>query len=394
MGSKLPETEVCTGLREVSTPAAHTLTHVSPSNFSKEGIKKDYITGTLLARRAIQGSGGFTDLTYMRKIALLFLGLTVACTETKVETVVAPTPSELPPVVVVEPPKETKPTLAELKAFVSRVTYRREKEMNWQEAVLNIPFYRFDSVNTHEKSTAQIGFTNGSTVDMTENSLLIINPGAEVTNWDRLLLRKGNLSAKTQKELWILTTAALVRMKPAREKTIARTKIAIEEGKKLQVVLEEGEGTMFETKSPGNLEDAKPSRLVVNKPVIMAAPVVANDFGTAEEVSWPTPEKVDETERTIASVPPPAKPNLTPPDFTITSPSDYSEVSTSSVTLKGKVRGQGVTSLLVNGKTITLGPKQDFAAAVSLNKGANAILIQLNRTEGTPVFRRWTVIRR
>jgi len=334
----------------------------------------------------------------MRKILLLALNLSllIACTQTKIEEAAAPAVSEAPPVVVVEPPKEAKPSLAELKAFQPRVTFRREKEMNWEEALLNLPFYRFDSVRTHEKATAQITFANGSVVDMTEESLLIINPGMEVTNWDRLLLRKGNLSAKTQKELWILTTAALVRMKPNKEKAYAKTKINIEEGKKLQVTLEEGEGTMFETQSPGKLETVKPTRLTVNKPVSIAAPVVGNDFGlNDQEVAWPTAEKVDEQERTIASVPPTTtKPAVTPPDFVISSPADYSEVNGSSVTLKGKIRGQGVTSLLVNGKTIAVGPKQDFSAAVSLNKGANAILIQLNRTEGTPVFRRWTVIRR
>jgi len=334
----------------------------------------------------------FTDLMTMKKLLLLPLILLAGCSFEGLEiTSSEPTVPE-PPVVVVEPSPEAKVALAELAAFREKVTFRREKEMNWQDAVVKLPFFRFDAIHTHDKATAQVSFKNGSVVDMTPESMLIINPSGDVT-WDRLLLRKGNLTAQTQKELWILTTAAMVRMRPSKSQKFAKSNLKIEEGKNLSVVLQEGEGMMLQTEQPGRLDTAKPVKLVVNKPVVIAAPAVGNDFGLSEqEVTWPTAEKVDEQERNIASLPPSGKP--TPVDFVITSPADYSEVKTSSVTLKGRVKGEGATSLLINGKTITLGAKQDFAVNVALNRGANAILVQLNRNEGTPVFRRWTVIRR
>ena len=325
--------------------------------------------------------------------------LLAACTKAPEQVAITtPSPAATPPaVVVIEPTPEPKVTLAELKSLQAHVTVRREKEMSWQDALLNLPLFRFDAIRTDVKATATVGFVNGSIVNMTEDSLLIINPGTEITSWDRLLLRKGNLSAQTQKELWILTAAALVRMKPKAWAGRAKMKLAVEEGKKMKVELEEGDGLLLQTTDPGKLENAKPVKLVERKPVVIAAPAVGNDFGLNNDaVSWPTTEKVEEKARTIASLPPPSttKPVIPPPDFVITSPADYSEVQSASVTLKGRVKGQGATSLLVNGKSVALEAKQNFSISVPLNLGANAILIQLNRNEGTPVFRRWTVIRR
>ena len=162
----------------------------------------------------------------------------------------------------------------------------------------------------------------------------------------------------------------------------------------MRVEVSEGDGLLLKTTTPGKLDDAKPIKMVVHKPVVIAAPTVSTDFGFAEqEVSWPDPAEIDVKERNLASLAPPTTPQIPLSDFLITSPPDYSEVMAPTIELKGRVTGKEAT-LSINGKPVELNPKREFRTTVRLAKGANAILIQLNRTEGTPLFRRWTVIRR
>lgn len=308
--------------------------------------------------------------------------------------VAAPVPTAAPVALEVEEPAAV--AVAQLLEFKPRVTFRRQKEMAWEEALMNLPLFRMDAVRTYDNAGARISFLNGSIVDMIEESLLIINPGAsqDAPHADRLLMRRGNLKAQTKKELWILTTAALFRIKPQKGKAMAKSTLAVEEGKKIRVEISEGEGLMLKTTTPGKLDNAKPVRMVINKPVVIAAPTVPTDFGFNDgEVSWPDPAEVEVRERELASLTPPTNPKIPLSDFVITSPPDYSEVMQPSIELKGRVTGKEAT-LSINGKPVELGAKRDFRATVRLAKGANAILIQLNRSEGTPLFRRWTVIRR
>lgn len=337
---------------------------------------------------------GKTGKAALSFLVLILLGM-AACNRVGTEVSQAPVQDPPPAVpITIEPDAPTRESLAHLNEFLPRVTFRRQKEMVWEEAIRNLPLFRFDAVRTHHKAGAKITFVNGSVVDMSPESLLIINPssGENLANFDRLLMRKGNLKARTQKELWILTTAALFRIKPQRNES-ARGTVAVEEGKRIRVEVNEGEGLMLRTQRPGKIDAGKPIHLSQNKPIVIAAPTVPTDFGLKEnEIEWPDPAAVEARAREVASVSP-NQAKIPISDFIITSPPDYAEVSAASVEIKGLISGKD-TAISVNGKTVSVNNKQEFRVKVPLTRGANAILIQLNRTEGSPVFRRWTVIRR
>ena len=296
------------------------------------------------------------------------------------------------------PPMAPKITLATLESFLPRVTFRRQSEVAWEEAMEQLPLFRFDAVRTHSKANAKITFTNGSTIDLNADSLLIINssePVASAVSIDKVLVRKGKLTAKTQKDLWVLTSAALYRFWPTKKSKVAQGILAIEEGKKASFELKQGEGMVMPL-APGKGKIAPAAmKLVVNKPIILAAPVAPSDFGESPQTDvWPEVAVVERKKRELASLPDTApKPQATPADFIIQSPADYSEVFEAMTELKGKVLS-GDGTLQVNGKTVAVNAKGEFRTKIKLNPGANAILIQWNVSQQTPVFRRWTIIRR
>ncbi|HXA54436.1 MAG TPA: hypothetical protein VNV37_06130, partial [Solirubrobacteraceae bacterium] len=75
------------------------------------------------------------------------------------------------------------------------------------------------------------------------------------------------------------------------------------------------------------------------------------------------------TAEALASYPPSA-----PPELSITSPANGTTVTTPNVTASGTVTDKRVlTSFTVDGKAVGVGPKGEWSANVSLNKGANTI---------------------
>jgi len=251
-----------------------------------------------------------------------------------------------------------------------------------------------DAVQTHTASTARILFVSGSTIEMGESSLVIINGGTRTPGrtLDRAVIRTGKFEGNTKKELWILTSAALLRLRAKATSKSAKVVLNVEEGKKMAVTLIDGNASMVErnpkSKSPA-LQELEP-----RKTVTMAAPMPGDTFGFLDsEKSWDLPP-----ERATASLPTQAKPAPKQPqapqpiDLFITSPRDYAEVGVADIELKGRATGTGA-KIFVNGKETTIENNLEFSSVVALREGVNSILIQLIRPDGESVFRRWTIIR-
>ena len=292
------------------------------------------------------------------------------------------TPSLLPSVTPIS--SRTQASLAQLEQIENKVSYKRGKELLWQDAMLNLPLYRYDWVQTHDGAHAEIGFINGSRISLREKTLVIINPDSkrQKTTQDRAVIRGGAIRGETQRELWILTSAALVKVKADKKNESAVANLVLEEGKHLEVKLERGSGMLIQGSGHGNVSGTAPEtasgkiiQLAVNHPVVIKAPKVDSNFGEdGSKVQWFEPE---------------AAPNA---QLVLSEPKDHQTVDDSAVFFKGQVTPPGGT-VLINGKVISLKEDLSFEVEVPLVDGPNSLVIQLIRGDGSSAFLRRTVIR-
>lgn len=320
----------------------------------------------------------------------------LSCNREKTEVVATPT-SEPNPVVIEETPGISacapgEPTLALLEKFEKRVTWRRRERLAWEEAVSDLQFCRLDVVKTHEAAKATVKFHQGTVIGMEEETLLVINlPPATKRSFpiDMATFRSGKVNAKTTRELWMVTSSALLRLK-AKPKSDAAARLAGNEGKKLEITLQQGDGVLVPSRRPGEFDLANSKRLAVNKTVVLAAPIAELNFGIDDsKLKLPTEDEMAGVERRLAS-PAPSDEYI---DFKIAFPEDYAEVEEASVLVEGSLTGPGAR-LYVNGKEITADRKLRFKTRVSLKVGLNPVVFHLTRPEGGPLDRRITIVRK
>lgn len=309
--------------------------------------------------------------------------LLIACTrqDPPVESVI--NGPDATPLTVGDEPGEL--SVAELASFIKRVTFRRRQSLTWDEAARLLPLFSLDAVRTHAAATAEIEFKNGSDIHMREHSLVIINLSARGP--DRALVRTGRLDAKTKRQLWLLTSAALLTIKPKSSGAQAKATLELEEGKKLSLTLKEGWGAWFPSRTLGTVAVKDGKILNTGKTVSLAAPAATERFGFDKEVAWPTEPELEEASRELTSISPAVK-----PDFQILSPADSSEVITKWVDVRGTVTTKDA-SLFVNGKQVKVNARMEFSTRVTLSLGVNPILVQLNPRQGAPISKRWMVTR-
>lgn len=329
----------------------------------------------------------------MMKLRNLFLVVILgatgfACTRKPEPQPVRTTPEPIPVTVITPAPVGLSRTiLANLEAFTPQVTVRRAEELVWGDALLNMPFYRYDSVKTHDEATAKILFQSGARIHMNERSLVIINNLNPTHSADRAVLRGGEITGKTPQELWLLTSAALIRLRSRKAGSLGAARLAMEEGKQFSVELTDGEGEMLQPPT-GTRNSPLLTRLKLRKPVVLSAPIVSSTFGDKDsEPAWL--ENFDS--RSVASIPSGNDPK--PIEFFIESPANYSEVTEAFVILKGKVSRAG-GKILVNGKPGTIDAKLRFNAKVPVSRGANTLVIQLIQPTGEITERQWLVVRK
>ncbi len=295
---------------------------------------------------------------------------------------------EMPPDPTAAPAQQPIGTLL---SFQAPAHFRRQAELVWQEVLMNMPFFRYDAVRTEQGGSARIQLINGSVLQLDPETLVILNPGSLkvsllTTNVervrDRAVVRSGSVRSETKNELWLLTSAALLRLKKADKSASAKLNLSVQEGHKLRVELVDGEGTVLKTSSPGkaSVVDVKP--LTPRSPIELDAPRAEEGFGSRESlVEWPDVDAATEPGGIEK-----------PLEVTISSPGNYAEIRGANTLLTGRV-SRGDTTLRINGNTVPYTRQLEFSARIPLSPGANAIQIQLIGRDGQSVNRRWTLIR-
>lgn len=187
-----------------------------------------------------------------------------------------------------------KSQIATVKEFTSPVRFRRSEELVWSEVKGEIPLYQYDAIQTHSKASARLALKNRSEIELGPDSLVILDPSALDlgAGRDRAVLRGGTIKGSTKNELWILTSAALIQMKPKSKNKLAKAVVSIQMGKKLQIQLKEGTGKVFHRQSEGmvvegeggsknvrNLTGYRQMNLRPGVPVELPAPVLPESLG-------------------------------------------------------------------------------------------------------------------
>lgn len=280
-------------------------------------------------------------------------------------------------------PTEARSYIAELTRFKPTVNYRRKEELTWQPVEAQLGFARKDALQTQTGASAEVRYNSGSTITLKENTLVVIDDDFHMqgkNKEDRAYLRVGKLEGRAKRELWLLTTAGLVKLKPAEKSSVAVATLSSKADQgHVKLTLQKGQASVISRNPKGNI--------------------------TVQSINISTPVELPVTEKAAApsSLNPDWEPFLKTARTTklevpkiqrleLLRPADQEVLSSSEVTVEGKLDGTG-GKVLINGKLIPVDAEL-FKSSVSLIPGANVISIQLIRDDGTTEFKRITVIRK
>lgn len=271
--------------------------------------------------------------------------------------------------------------LAQLKERKKDVDYRLHNESIWKKAPIDHTFDRFDAVQTQNASNAKILYQSGSQLDVNENTLLIFDHDPGLPNQkspdkkeDRIIIKNGELTGATKTELWVFTNAGLVQIKaPTGKKTTARAKISIPDGKKLNVQLSSGSADLIYVKN-NNFAKLK---IGPNSDV-----QIMNEKSIFSTESIPDESKLKALVQAAAQIKTSTKTALI-----IDSPKDGATTETKTFEIKGHLTDFG-GKLIINGAIITILDDLTFTKKIELSEGANLIVFQLIRSDGSVEFLR------
>lgn len=279
--------------------------------------------------------------------------------------------------------------VATLAQFKPTAAYRRRKEPEWKTPENLLSFCRFDSFRTDAGASAKIELVQGSEIDMGENSLVIIDPLDKLGQpGDRAVLRNGAIAARTKKALWILTSAALVRLVPGKTGT-AKANLALQEGKSLRVAVASGEARAFSRPTSGPAVPVK--EISAGKAVVLTAAIPPAGW-MGEESDWSLAEKATRSLRDASSVPTKGVPTKAI-ELVLMSPENNSSLRAERTLIKGKVSGQGA-EVRVNGKVAAVASDLTFSVPVELGLGVNNVVVELIQPRGEISFKKLTLIRK
>lgn len=274
-------------------------------------------------------------------------------------------------------------SIARIYALDPEVKVRRRTELGWEAAYVWLPLFLSDVIRTETDASASLYFRGGSRVEVGNDTLVVIaEPLAELGKSaryvDRGIFRRGVGKAETHRELWLMTAAAVVRLRGERYPAVA--KISVEEGRSVDITLSKGEGEVLVTQSPGSRTVTGRIELTMDKVVSVAAPVTLPSFGMdTDGLSWP------DSSRQVAS-PSPDR------ELLVASPRNNSEVRGNFVEFRGKITGPG-TKLSINGTEVGFARDLTFKHRVPLNLGANTVVVELIQPKGNATYRNWTIRR-
>ena len=273
--------------------------------------------------------------------------------------------------------------LAQLKKRNREVDYRLHNESVWKKANTGHTFDRFDALQTQNSSQAQILYKSGSQLDVGENTLLVFDhdPGLsnnkKTTKEDRVIVKNGELSGITKTELWIFTNSGLIQIKaPKDKKNIAQAQISIRDGKKLNVKLNTGTADIIVPKNNSFIK----LKMSPNSDIQFASqnPLFSKD-------SVPDESKLKGLSQASTQINATSK-----TDLIIDSPKDGINTNSKNFEVHGHLTELG-GKLIINGELINVADDLTFIKNITLSEGANLIVFQLIRTDGSVEFFRRSI---
>ena len=269
--------------------------------------------------------------------------------------------------------------IAMLKSSTNRVDFKSKSDGTWQAVTSDMNFYKFDSVQTQQQSTALVRYQSKSELDVKEKTLLVFDedPGAKKKKVDRVILKAGDLLGKTNSELWILTDSGLVqisadKLKPGKARVQIKNdqfKIVVDQGTALVTIKNKNneiQKIAVTQNNSVNLDTKKQLLPIVNDNY--ADQTFDSVVNQAMAIEKPTEQKVDLD-------------NVSETEFT----------KKTVYQLSGQLSAVGA-KLLVNGEIVQVGPDLKFLKDVKLTKGSNLIVLQVIRSDSTTQFIRKKVV--
>mgnify|MGYP001559079134 CR=1 FL=1 len=277
-------------------------------------------------------------------------------------------------------PQEKLSGLANLTKLKNRADMRGHDQSVWQTAVVGTSFFKHDALQTHENANAQVNYQSGSVLKLKENTLVIFDkdPGqAELAN-DRVLLKNGELSGSTKKELWIFTNAGLVQIKSLKKNQKAQATLSINPQKKLKLVVNQGTADIIVKKN--NTEFQKFS--VAEKADFEFKAKVGFNLTDEKTISSDNIGVLSQASTRIK--------NATQAELIIEAPIDNATSSDEIFEVKGHLTELGA-KLIINGEITDIEDDLSFKKKLNLSNGINLVVFQLVRSDSSVKFYRRNV---
>ena len=316
-----------------------------------------------------------------------------------------------PPAVENKAPEKIKEPVADLVEFRLDVSFRRSGELIWKPVSETFPLFQYDAIQTHKDARAKVIFKTGSELEISQNTLIIIDPHSATNaakTIDRAVMRSGKVQGKTKGQLWILTSAAVIKINQGKNKKEAVATVQMKEGEKIKIELKQGEGSLIlPLKNNDAAEQVKEITLEKNKMITVDSPPLSD---TAKEklgedesaTNWYETAKVikEAFVATKSKDPASAKKNETPdeaikaPDkfFIIDQPAARVETTLSEISIQGRTNIKN-SQILLNGQSYPVPENGEFTILVSLKLGLNIFVLQLTSSDGKSLFQRIIVKR-
>jgi len=282
--------------------------------------------------------------------------------------------------------------IASLAQLRPEVSYRRSGQLIWSEASSQQSLFQYDAIHTHQDADAKIVFTTGSELEIQQNTFIIIDPKSIKQNKevDRAVMRSGQVHGKTKGQLWIMTSAAVIKLRGGKKNKEAAAIIKVTEGQKMQIQMQEGEASLLVPTSKQSLMNAseqapqiKEISLKSHQTISIAAPQLAESFGTDQEnINWLEGSKViqEAPQKIEESV-------VQPPYLTIDQPAARSETAQPEIEIVGKTNVPGA-QLIISGKSYAVDSLGRFQARISVKTGLNLFVIQVIGSDGKSLFQK------
>ena len=290
--------------------------------------------------------------------------------------------------------------VAHLTRLQNSVSYKANQEFGWKDATENLDLFKYDSIQTQEKAKAVVAYLSQSELNLNEKTLVIIDPSTmdKATSIDRAVLKKGYLLPKTKNEMWILTKNGLIKLKKSTKGLEGQLEVDEVNAKGIRLQLIEGEAQVIK------LESSEAKSVEINKEIYLLEENKINldDQNEINQIFKKELEKPTILETPIEKKETVVVKKTTPivgrPVFKLklTEPQNLSrgevfETNKKSVLIAGFVEGD-VAEILINGKKIEIGSKNQFNQEFDVKLGPQILIIQAFSKDGAVLNRKLVII--